>query len=90
VWETVDPDGLPVILEWHRWRHVRESHPDLKTTPEQLLGIVSAPVERIRGRKPRESWFYGRGGPSVWIRVVVHYDDERGRIITAFSRRSIP
>ena len=37
------------------------------------------------------TWSYGRGiGPSEWLRVVVHYEQGRGRIATAFARRAFP
>jgi hypothetical protein len=90
VWEAIDPDGVRVVLEPGRWLHVADKHRELQTTPEELLGVVAAPSERIPGRRPGEVWFYGRGGPTRWIKVVVHYERGRGRVMTAFPRRWFP
>lgn len=91
MWETTDPDGRRAVLAWSRWIHILRSHQDLDVEPEVILGIVAAPDERIFGRQPTEEWFYGRrGGPSAWIKVVVHYEGDRGVIVTAFPRRLFP
>jgi hypothetical protein len=92
VWETKDPNGRRVVLEWPRLRHIRASHRDLDVTPQTLIEIVCAPDERHPGHDPGEEWFYGegRGGPSRFVKVVVHYEGVHGRIVTAFPRRSFP
>ena len=92
MWETTDPDGRRVSLEWSRLRHVREDHPYLGVRVHVLLEIVAAPDRRVPGREAGEEWFYGhnRGGPSRWIKVVVHYEGGCGRLVTAFPRRSFP
>jgi hypothetical protein len=91
VWETIDPEGRHVVLETRDWRHIVETHAELDVPPEALMTIVAAPDRRIQGREPGEEWLYGAGaGPSRWIKVVVHYEQARGRIATAFPRRSFP
>ncbi len=71
VWETVDPDGRIVALDFRGWRHILETHRELQVERQVILDR--------------------RGfGPSQWIKVVVHYEDERGLIVTAFPRRSFP
>jgi hypothetical protein len=90
VWETTDPDGRLVVLEWEGWRHIR-GHRELDVSPEAILRVVAAPDERLAGRAPYEEWFYASGiGPSAWVKVVVHYEAARGLVITAFPRRSFP
>jgi hypothetical protein len=43
------------------------------------------------GPQDNEEWFYlGGAGPSRWLKAVVHYEGGRGRIVTAFARRSMP
>jgi UDP-N-acetyl-D-mannosaminuronic acid transferase (WecB/TagA/CpsF family) len=45
----------------------------------------------MSGRKPGEEWYYRRTGePTRWLKVVVHYVDGFGRIVTAFPRRRLP
>ncbi len=91
VWETTDPDGRRVVLDWPGWLHIVHEHPDLGVPPEVILGVVARPDERLAGREPGEEWSYGRGaGPSAWIKVVVHYERDHGLIVTAFPRRSFP
>ena len=91
MWETADPKGRPVVLEWTGWVHILRRHSDLDVTPHEIVDVVARPDEHLRGRGDNEEWFYRRGrGPSAWIRVVVHYESGRGLIVTAFPRRSIP
>jgi hypothetical protein len=91
MWETRDPDGRDVVLPETGWSHVRLRHPYLDVGPEVVLDAVARPDARVRGRRPAEEWFYRRGaGPSAWIRVVVHYEHERGEIVTVFPRRTFP
>ena len=91
MWETLDPDGRRVLLTWSRWNHIRHNHGDLGIPRHALLDIVAAPDERVPGREDGEEWFYGRGvGPSAWIKVVVHFERDRGVIATAFPRRAFP
>jgi hypothetical protein len=90
MWETIDPDGRRVILSWAGWLHIRE-HRELDVLPEAILRVVADPDVRASGREPGEDWFYGAGlGPSTWLKVVVHYEHDRGLIVTAFPRRSFP
>ncbi len=91
MWETRDPDGRDVVLRRARWSHVLVRHPYLDVEPEVVLDTVARPDARVPGREPGEEWFYRRGvGPSQWLRVVVHYEHDRGLIATAFPRRSFP
>jgi hypothetical protein len=91
MWETTDPDGRAVVLTDERWEHVRLQHPNLDVEPAVLLNAVARPSRRLRGRRPSEEWFYRRGvGPTDWMRVVVHYEGDRGLIVTAFPRRWYP
>lgn len=91
MWETTDPEGRHVALDRSGWNHIRREHPDLDVPPEAVVSTVHEPDERIAGRGAGEEWFYRRGaGPSAWMKVVVHYEGDRGLIVTAFPRRSFP
>jgi len=91
VWETTDPDRRLVVLDRPGWNHIQQKHPDLGVPPQAVLRVVGEPDERMAGRQRGEEWFYRRGtGPSTWIKVVVHYEGNRGLIVTAFPRRSFP
>lgn len=90
MWETVDPDGRRVVLTGQRWLHIVGRHRELGVGPEALMDAVARPDRQVPGREVGEEWFYGGAGPSLWIRVVVHYEQEQGLIVTAFPRRAFP
>ncbi len=91
MWETVDPEGRRVVLEHRRWEHIVGTHGDLGVEPEVVLRAVVRPDRRVRAREADEEWFYLSGvGPSHWIKVVVHYEGDRGSVVTAFPRRAFP
>jgi hypothetical protein len=86
-----DPDGRPVVLTAERWRHVLDGHPELALSREAVLAAVRAPDHRRPGREAGEEWCYlATTRPSRWLKVVVLYEGGRGRILTAFPRRSLP
>jgi hypothetical protein len=88
---TPDPDGRPVDLTAERWRHILAGHPELTPHLDKVTRAVQEPDRRMPGRHDDEEWFYLEGaGPSRWLKVVVHYEGGRGRIVTAFARRSMP
>ena len=91
MWETTDPDGRTVVLTFERWRHIVDKHDELHGHRDGVLEAIARPEERLPGHEPYEDWFYGRlAQPHRWIRVVVHYESDRGFIVTAFARRLIP
>lgn len=88
---AVDPDGRRVELTEERWRHVLDGHPELAPHLASVTRAIREPDQRRAGREVGEEWFYLEGaGPSRWLKVVVHYEGGRGRIVTAFARRSMP
>lgn len=66
-------------------------HPELARHLESVSRAVRTPDRRLSGHQEDEEWFYlAEAGPSRWLKVVVHYEGGRGRIVTAFGRRSMP
>ena len=52
---------------------------------------MQTPDAHMSGRLANEEWFYLRTErPSNWLKVVVTYVEDRGQIVTAFARRSMP
>ena len=91
MWETLDPDGRLVVLTLAAWRHVVERHEELEGFRAAILAAVAKPDRRIAGRAQGEEWFYSHGlGPSLWVKVAVHFRGTEGRIVTAFPRRRFP
>ncbi len=90
VLSVLDPDSRLVELSAERWSHIIDAHPELGSHLESVARAVREPDRRRRGRREGEEWFYlARAGPSRWLKVVVHYEGDRGRIVTAFGRRSM-
>jgi len=86
---TLTPGRM--VGPFERWRHIVDKHGELIRQRGGVIEAVAHPAERIPGRKPDEEWFYGREArPNRWIKVVVHYEGDRGLIVTAFPRRLIP
>jgi hypothetical protein len=83
-------DGRLVVLRADRWRHIVDGHPELAEHRELVLSAVEGPSATRVGRRAGETWFYGQGGPSRFLKVVVHWTDDRGAIVTAFARRRLP
>ena len=91
MWERTDPDGHVVVLTFEDWRHILERHGDMEGRLETVLDAITDPEERLAWRRPNEEWFYGPSTrPRDWVKVVVHYEGDRGHIVTAFARRWIP
>jgi len=88
--EVSDNRGRIVVLPADRWQHIIEGHPELVAFHESVLNVIRRPERVLPGRHLNESWHYGTGGPSQFIKVVVHWDGDRGVIVTAFARRRLP
>ena len=84
------PVGWPVYLSDERWARIVDGHPELRAWRDRILSIVGEPAQVVPGRRPGEEWFYGTGGPSRWLKVVVEWEDGRGAVVTAFARRRLP
>jgi hypothetical protein len=89
---VVDPDGRRVDLYDERWSHIIDGHPELARYQNEVVEAVRAPSRRKPGRELGEEWYYREQvGPSRWLKVVVRYGlSDRGWIVTAFARRSMP
>lgn len=91
MWEATDPDGRRLLLSQERWSHVVEEHDELREERDAILEGLKRPAARRPGRHPNEEWFYVAGpGPTHFVKVVVHYDEGEGLIVTAFPRRRFP
>jgi hypothetical protein len=91
VWETTDRQGRRVALTSERWLHILDDHDELANELEAILQAIARPTLHRSGRMRREEWFYLEGaGPSRYLKVVVHYERDRGSIVTAFPRRAFP
>jgi len=91
VWIVQDPDGASVELTFELWRHIVHAHPELAIWRRSVLVAIRSPTEIHPGRKSNERFHYLLGaGPSLWLKVVVAFEEERGFVVTAFARRRFP
>lgn len=86
-----DPDGRTVILDAEGWQHVLHNHPEMVRHQNAILATVSQPDYRRRDPRPGRERYYRRGvGPSRWYFVVVDFNHDPARVVTAFGTRRDP
>lgn len=88
--ETVTADGKRVVLFEDTWLlHVldpRNGHPELEPHLADVLATVAEPDHREPDARPDRERFYKRHvGPSRWLMVVVDFEREPPRIVTALG-----
>jgi hypothetical protein len=86
---TNTPDGTRVVLFEDTWtQHILdlENHPELAVHLNDVLAAVASPDHREPDvRAHRERFFKEGGGPSRWLMVVVDFEQEPARIVTALG-----
>jgi hypothetical protein len=91
--ETKDPSGARVVVDADLWRDkIVRDHPEVNSHLADVLRAVAAPdhvlADPVYERRRRH---YLRGaGPSRWLLVVVSYEQEPARVISAFGNRKDP
>ncbi len=89
---VADPDGRPVVLLARIWEQkITRDHPELGDQLDQVLNTVTTPDHVEPDPHARRRRYYRRRvGPSRWLLVVVSFEQEPGRIITALATRKDP
>lgn len=91
--EARDPDGLRVVVPAALWEEkILRDHPELAPHLADVLRAITEPdrvlPDPVYERRRR---YYLRGaGPSRWLLVVVSYEQEPARLISAFGNRKDP
>ena len=90
--EVRDPDSRAVVLLERIWAgKIARDHPELAGYQDEVLETVSSPDHvELDPRADRRRYYRRRVGPSRWLLVVVSYEQEPGRIVTALSTRKDP
>ena len=90
--ELADPDGRSVVLLARIWEHkITRDHPELRDHLEGVLATVKDPDHAEPDpRFERRRYYRRRTGPSRWLLVVVSFEQQPGRIITAVATRKDP
>ena len=91
--EVVDLDGNRVVLLRQIWRgKIVRDHPEIAEHMAGVLRTVGTP-DHVAGDPANagRTRFYARGvGPSLWLLVVVSYEQVPARIVSAFANRKDP
>jgi hypothetical protein len=87
-----DPDGRDVVLLARIWdEKITRDHPELAGHLDAVLEAVSKPDHVEPDSWPDRKRFYRCNvGPSRWLLVVVSYEQQPARIITALANRKDP
>lgn len=91
--EAIDPHGARVVLLARVWDDkVLRDHAELDGYLPEVLRAVSEPdhVEPDPTYERRRRFHLRGAGPSRWLLVVVSYEQEPARIISAFGNRKDP
>jgi len=89
---SVDPDGREVVLLARIWHgKITVSHPDVADHLDAIIETVATPDHVEPDLRPNRTRFYKRDiGPSRWLLVVVSFEQQPARIITAVANRKDP
>jgi hypothetical protein len=89
---AVDPDGRDVVLLARIWEDkIVRDHPELVSHLDAVIQTVATPDHLEPDTLPARARFYRRAvGPSRWLMVVVSYEQQPARIITALANRKDP
>ena len=90
--EVRDPEGRVVVLLARIWdTKIARDHPEILTHRDAVLEAVATPDLEEPDRLSDRRRFYRRTDtPSRWLMVVVSYEQEPARIITAMALRKDP
>jgi hypothetical protein len=90
---STDPSGIPVVLFQRTWRRkILRDHPEMRPFAGAVLQAVVAPDFTIQDPvfEGRKRFYSQNAGPSRWLLVVISYEQEPARIISAFGNRKGP
>ena len=89
---VIDPDGREVVLLARIWENkIARDHPELVDHLEAVIETVAKPDHIEADALPERRRLYRRNvGPSRWLMVVVSYEQQPARVITALANRKDP
>ncbi len=90
--EVSDPDGRAVVLWARIWQDkIVRDHPELTDQLQAVLDTIRWPDHTEPDPRPGRRRYYRRGvGPSRWLLVVVSFEQQPARVITALALRKDP
>lgn len=91
--EAKDLEGVRVVVPAELWRDkILRDHPELALHLDGVLRAVAEPDRVLPDPvyKRRRRHYLRGAGPSRWLLVVVSYEQEPARVISAFGNRKDP
>jgi hypothetical protein len=89
--ETLHPDGRRVVLDELGWAHIVDEHSEMVAFQADLLATLKSPDHRTPDPRPGRERYWRTGfGPSQWLFVVVDFDADPARVVTAYGNREDP
>lgn len=85
-----------VVLTESRMRHIAKRHPELDGCHMAIQTAIEGATERLPGRGAAddgelvEKLFGHNLGPAEWLVVVVAYEGNTGRVLTAYGSKKGP
>ena len=88
--EATTPDGVRVVVFEDTWHdHILDpevGHAEMAPYLDAVLAVIATPDHREHDDRGGRERFYKRDvGPSRWLMVVVSFERESARIITALG-----
>lgn len=89
---VLDPAGREVVLLARIWEaKIVPARPELVGYRDEVVATVATPDHVSPDQRDERLRYYRRHvGPSRWLVVVVSYEQDPARIITAFASRKDP
>lgn len=83
-------EGQAVEVTFDAWDHVRERHPEMVERLTDLLLTIEHPDFSEPDVRPGRERLFRRFGPNQWMRVVLEFNLDFDRVVTAFLQSSEP
>jgi hypothetical protein len=93
VGDANDPDGGRVVVPAEIWSEkILRDHPELSPYIDDVIRAITVPdlVQVDPVYQDRRRYYLQGAGPSRWLLVVVSYEQEPARVISAFGNRKDP
>lgn len=91
--EAEDREGKRVVVLAPLWRQkILRDHPELAAHLSDVLRAIAEPDHALADPvyEDRRRYYLRGAGPSRWLLVVVSYEQEPARVISAFGNRKDP
>lgn len=93
VGEAKDPAGVRVVIPAELWREkILRGHPELASHLDDVVRAIAEPDQILDDPvyEHRRRHYLRGVGPSRWLLVVLSYEQEPARVISAFGIRKDP